>query len=175
MVGENEMQYSAGEAAERTWGAIQMHKDEVLKRVHIKDRQKDVAVVRDDSPRVEQDNVAVVSSQWEPGLVLHAVPMTEVGKYLLRINQKQKIHVIQSEEGASNIGGNSSGPIAGNSDVQGVGEAQNPTPAPVSPHGFGEWNSKEAKEFGERLCEKTATTVIGLKLKRMMELLKNWL
>ncbi|CAN0047413.1 unnamed protein product, partial [Pylaiella littoralis] len=90
----------------------------------------------------------VVSGQWEPGLTLYAVPMTEVGRYLLGVENTQRVHVIESEGGSKEGGGGSSNPVVENRAV---------SAAYVPFHVGEEWNSKEAKAFGERLCEKNAS------------------
>ncbi|CAN0091892.1 unnamed protein product, partial [Sphacelaria rigidula] len=73
----------------------------------------------------------VVCGQWEPGLCLHACPVTEVGKYLLHKTAGPDVLVITDGE-------------AGSAEEDGSG-----TPAPTL-------EAAEACNFGERLCAKSA-------------------
>ena len=92
----------------------------------------------DDTPLVQPSQV--VSGQWEPGKVLHACPLTKEGRLLLGMKELQQVGVIDPiEEGSS----------AGVADNSGSGKNMGELPQE-------ELDSSEAREFGEKLCEKTA-------------------
>ena len=50
-----------------------------------------VYAVPDDSPLTYPDEISVVRGQLEPGLMLHACPMTEEGRQLLGLKSKQDV------------------------------------------------------------------------------------
>ena len=84
---------------------------------------------------------SVISGQWEPGLVLHACPIIEEGRYLLGLIDKQTITVINAEDegGSAGVAG-SHHPTDDNEEL------------PQE-----ELDGIEAREFGEKWCEKTAS------------------
>ena len=83
----------------------------------------------------------VISGQWEPGLVLHACPITEEERSLLGLVGKQNISVINPEDEGGSAG------VVGNPDP-----TDNNEELPEE-----EIDSIEAREFIEKLCEKTAS------------------
>ncbi|CAB1111520.1 unnamed protein product [Ectocarpus sp. CCAP 1310/34] len=145
VLGEDDHQpFTTDEEADRTWQVIQQHRETMALRVE--DEPKHCAL-KDETPLVDPGKM-VVSGQWESGLILHAVPMTEVGRCLLGMgvikkqrDKRKRVMVINSNEGGGSAGGGSEAePVMRSQGSQLEG-----------------WNSKEAKEFGERLCEKTAS------------------
>ena len=91
----------------------------------------------------------VVSVQWEPGLILHACPMKEEGIDLLGLKEKSLVAVNNPEDEGSGAGLASS---------QDNGDNNGELPEM-------ELDSMEAREFGERLCEKTARDWAAAQLK----------
>ena len=94
--------------------------------------------IPDETPLVRP--TSVISGQWEPRPVLHACPITEKGRSLLDLIEKQTISVIHPEDVGGSVG------VAGN---------LNPTDNNELPEE--EFDSIAAREFGEKLCEKTAS------------------
>ena len=99
--------------------------------------------IRDDSPLCEPEENKVYSGQLEPGLVLHACPMTKEGRKFLDQGSIQDVAVINQDRG-----GSSGGAIAG---TQQDDSAASPSSSPEE-----ELDSEAACAFGERLCQKTA-------------------
>ena len=60
--------------------------------------------VPDDSKLVDPGDV-VVSGQIEPGVIMYAVPVTEVGRRLLGVGQKPNVHAITRGEGSGSGSG----------------------------------------------------------------------
>ena len=96
--------------------------------------------VPDDSPLTYPDESSVVHGQLEPGLMLHACPMTEERRKLPGSRSKQDVAVINPGEGGDSAG---AGAEAGQNDA---GLLEIPEE---------EFNSEAACEFGENLCQKT--------------------
>ena len=91
-----------------------------------------------DTPLVQPSQV--VSGQWEPAKVLHARPLTKEGRLFLGMKKTQQVGVIDPiEEGSS----------AGVADNSGSGKNMEELPQE-------EIGRLEAREFGEKKCEKTA-------------------
>lgn len=126
--GEKSVLLTSGEVADQTWTAIQNYRTEMLSK-RLGTLKNSSVVVKDDTPLMDPGNL-VVSGQLEPGLTLYAVQMTMVGRHLLKIKDVSRINVIESS---------------------GVGSKETET---VPFHEKEEWESAEAKAFGERLCEK---------------------
>ncbi|CAM9449927.1 unnamed protein product [Pylaiella littoralis] len=102
-----------------------------------KQRPAKARAVPNDTRLIDPEGMAV-SGQLEPGLIVHACPVTEVGRRLPGITQKTEVLAINSGQG-----GGSAEPTLG-PETPGSGVAQ-------------EYNSDEARRFGERLCEITAS------------------
>lgn len=96
-----------------------------------------VYTIRDEEPLSEPDEKLVVSGQLEPGLILHACPMTEEGREFLYSGSIQDVAVIIPDGG-----GSSGGAGAG---------AEGPLGIPEE-----EWDNEAACAFGEKLCQKSA-------------------
>lgn len=77
--------------------------------------------VPDDSKLVDPGDV-VLSGQTEPGVIMYAVPVTEVGRRLLEVGQKSNVHAITQGEGSgSGSGGTGSNERVGGSGGNGGG------------------------------------------------------
>ena len=74
---------------------------------------KKAYTIRDDSPLSFPAESVVRSGQLEPGLTLHACPMTQEGRELLHLRLKHEVAVINPEEGGSRA---STAAGAGNTD-----------------------------------------------------------
>ena len=83
----------------------------------------------DNTPLVQPSQVR--SGQWEPGLILHACPITEEGRTFFDLNDEKIIAVINPEEGDG----------AGLASSQGINQNKLPEE---------ELDSMEAREFGEK-------------------------
>ncbi len=135
-VGERELRtapLTTNEKSTRAWQVIQ---SERAKRQSVEVEPPSIFAVPDDTPLVRPSQV--VSGQWEPGLVLHACPLTEEGRLLLGMKNMQSVGVIDPIEEGSSAG------VAGSS--------ENHDELPEE-----DLDSMEAREFGEKLCEKTAS------------------
>ena len=111
VVGENgcrSIPLTTEEVAEQTWRQIQQHSSKETM------RSSDERTCVPDGTRLVDPGNTVVSGQWEPGLVLHAVPITEVGRRLLGLKSEQ-VHAITSGGGSSSGGGGSSSGGGGSS------------------------------------------------------------
>lgn len=117
------------EISRRTWQVIQEHKIRDPQRLADTEERR---AVPDDTKLIESGNT-VISGRWESGLILHACPMTEIGRRLLGIKQKSDV-------------------FANNSGEEGGGVHESPGSGIAQAI-----NSEEARRFGERLCEKTAS------------------
>ena len=93
--------------------------------------------IPDNTPLVQPSQV--ISGQWEPGLILHACPITKEGRNFFDLNDEKLMAVINPEEGDG----------AGLASSQGSNQNELPEE---------ELDSMGAREFGEILCEKTATS-----------------
>ena len=83
--------------------------------------------------------------KWEPGLILHACPITEKGRTFVDLNDEKLIAVINPEGDGAGI-------------ASSQGSIQNELPEE-------ELDSVESREFGEKLCEKTAADWATAQLK----------
>ena len=92
------MPLTTSEAAELTLRQIQGHAE---KRVSYTSGRM---CVPDDSKLVDPGDV-VVSGQIEPGVIMYAVPVTEVGRRLLGVGQKPNVHAITRGEGSGSGSG----------------------------------------------------------------------
>ena len=84
--------------------------------------------IPDNTPLVQPSQV--ICGQWEPGIILHACPITEKGRIFFDLNDEKLIAVINREEGDG----------AGFASIQ--GSSQNELPE----EGL---DSIEAREFGK--------------------------
>ena len=78
------------------------------KRKHNQTRQPvgpRVYAIRDDSPLTNPDTSQVVSGQLEPGLIVHACPVTKEGREVLGSRSKQEVVVINQDGGGSGASG----------------------------------------------------------------------
>ncbi|CAM9829646.1 unnamed protein product [Scytosiphon promiscuus] len=140
---------TSDEISQRTWHAIQRERRDVEVV-----SEKSQVINKDETPLIDQNN-KVVSGQLEPGLILHACPMTELGMELLRIPKHDHVNVIMSGGVGGGSGSSSaapSGPVAA--------EASNPTitsSSSVAPTGEGSGTNSPA---ADDLCLNwTSTTV----------------
>ena len=134
--GEKELRtdsFTTNEKADRVWHVIQKER---MKRKSTKLEPQRRFTIPDNTPLVQPSQV--ISGQWEPGLILHACPITEEGRTFFYLNHEKLIAVINPEDGDG----------AGLASSQGSNQNELPEE---------ELDSMEAREFGEKLCEKTAT------------------
>ena len=96
--------------------------------------------VPDDSPLTYPDESSVVRGQLEPGLMLHACPMTEEGTEFVGSRSKQDVAAINPGEGGDSAG------AAAEAGTIDAGLLEIPEE---------KFNSEAACEFGEHLCQKT--------------------
>ncbi|CAN0140185.1 unnamed protein product [Ectocarpus fasciculatus] len=87
---------------------MQNMREQNLKRVP-KVETKGTTVWPDNTPLIDPRDM-VISGQWEPGFILHACPITEVGRKRLGIKPSQQVYAITPGEGGSSAGGSSAGP-----------------------------------------------------------------
>ena len=138
-VGKRELRaapFTTIEQSAQTWKVIQKERARRLSKIVEPNRRFSIP---DETPLVRP--TPVISGQWEPGLVLHACPITEEGRSLLGLVGKQTISVINPEDEGGRAG------VVGNPDP-----SDNNEELPEE-----EIDSIEAREFGEKLCEKTAS------------------
>ena len=138
-VGEKELRiapFTTSEQSAQTWNVIQKERAKRLSKIVEPKRR---FAIPDETPLVRP--TSVISGQWKPGLVLHACPITEEERFVLGLIEKQTISVINPEDGRGSAG------VAGN-----PGPTDNNEELPEE-----EFDSIEAREFGEKLCEKTAS------------------
>ena len=91
--------------------------------------------IPDNTPLVQPSQV--VSGQWQPGFILHACPITEEGRTFFDLNDEKLIAVINPEGDGAGLA---------------CSQSSNQNALPEE-----ELDSMKAREFGEKLCEKTAT------------------
>ena len=120
-----------------------MIQKERMKRKSTKVEPQHRFTITDTTPLVEHSQV--ISGQWEPGLILHACPITEGAITFFDLNDEKLIAVTNLE-----------GDGAGLASSQGSSENVIPEE---------ELDSMEAREFGEKLREKTATDWAAAQLK----------
>ena len=89
-----------------------------------------------------------MSGQWEPGLILHACAMTEEGQEFLSLDTKPIVAVINPEED--------------NDSVARLACSQNQNNEELPEE---ELDSEEARQFGEKLCERSASDWSAAQLK----------
>lgn len=77
------------ESSRKRWQVIQQTRDQNVQRLP-KMEMKGATVWPDNTPLV--DPRQVVSGQWEPCLILHACPITEIGRKILGIESSQQVH-----------------------------------------------------------------------------------
>ena len=142
-MGERELRtapFTTSEQSAQTWKVIQNERAKPQPKIVEPNRR---FAIPDETPLVRP--TSVISSQWEPGLVLHACPTTEEIRSLLGLIGKQTISVNDPEDEGGSTG------VAGSPDP-----TDNNEELPEE-----ELDSIEAREFGEKLCERRQ--VNGLK------------
>ena len=95
--GEEELRtdsFTTNEEADRVWHVIQ---NERMKRKPTKVEPQRRFTIPDNTPLVQPSQV--ISGQWEPGLILHACPITEAARTFFDLNEEKLIAVINPEDG----------------------------------------------------------------------------
>ena len=102
-----------------------------------------VYTIRDDGPLCDPDEDKVLNGRLEPGLVLHACPMTVEGRIFLYSESKQDVAVI-NQEGSGSSAGVRAGPEQENQAAESFDTPDE------------EFDNDAAYAFGEKLCQKSA-------------------
>ena len=138
-VGERELRtapLTTNEKSARAWQLIQSER--ANRQSVVVEQPSSSFAAPDDIPLVQPSQV--VSGQWETEKLLHACPLTKEGRLLLGMKNMQNAGVIDLiEEGSS----------AGVADTSGSRNSNEELPGE-------EMDTLEAREFGEKICEKTA-------------------
>ena len=100
------------EQAQLLWQVLQSDRNREIQQI-TPPENKIAYTIRDDSPLSFPAESVVRSGQLEPGLTLHACPMTQEGRELLHLRLKHEVAVINPEEGGSRA---STAAGAGNTD-----------------------------------------------------------
>ena len=139
------------EQARLSWQAIQRERGFICSQITRTETQI-VHAIRDDSPLRYPDKSSAIGGQLEPGLMLHACAMTEVGRNFLHSRSSQEVAVIHEESGGSSAA---------------VATDANPPSNETEPLGLleDELNRDQACEFGAKVCQRTATEWAAAQLK----------
>ena len=112
-VEHNTVPRTTDEQAQLRWQVMQSDPDRNIQQINPPRNTERGYAIRDDSPLSFPAESVVRSGQLEPGLTLHACPMTQEGRELLHLRLKHEVAVINPEEGGSRA---STAAGAGNTD-----------------------------------------------------------